>query len=348
MRDETGDQSISFATGGFDHIIRMWQPSNGRYIKGFDHNDSQVNSLAFTHDGRYLAAAGFARIRIYDVQGGANHINSVKDFTKNVNSIGHDARGRWTYAGGEDKVAKIFDLRSSNHGSQAASGACHSSSNINTMVLHPNQTEILFGNDKGEIYCWDLRNGQVNVICPDLRGGAILSLSINPEGTSLAATNASGALLLWSLVGSMNFKPIPKYNKPVHSSYALKCEFSPDSTLLATCGADGKVNLIRTADCSITTVLQPSSNANSADSRTFWSWDCAFSADSRYLISAHSDGIARLWSLEESQQQSFTTSYSTGGDAGSGSAPKPRLEYKGHQRAITCIAFRDQSLSTSA
>lgn len=42
MRDETGDQSISFATGGFDHIIRMWQPSTGRYIKGFDHNDSQV------------------------------------------------------------------------------------------------------------------------------------------------------------------------------------------------------------------------------------------------------------------------------------------------------------------
>ncbi|KAM7535351.1 hypothetical protein Aperf_G00000095785 [Anoplocephala perfoliata] len=345
MRDEAGDQSISFATGGFDHMIKMWQPSTGRYIKGFDHNDSQVNSLAFTPDGRYLAAAGFARIRIYDVQGGANHMQSIKEFTKNVNVIGHDARGRWTYAGGEDKVAKIFDWRSSNHGSQATSGACQCSSSINTMVLHPNQTEILIGNDKGEIYCWDLRNGQFNVICPDLRSGPILSLAINPEGTSLAATNASGSLLLWSLVGNANFKPILKYNKTVHSSYALKCEFSPDSTLVATCGADGKVNLIRTADCTVTAVLQPANN--SGDSRTFWSWDCAFSADSRYLISAHSDGIARLWSLEECQQRSLTSAFATGGDGGSGYVSEPRLEYKGHQRAVTCIAFRDQSLAGS-
>lgn len=78
------------------------------------------------------------------------------------------------------------------------------------MELHPNQTEMLIGNDKGEIYCWDLRSGQVSVICPDLRCGPVLSIAINPEGTSLAATTASGSLLLWSLVGNMNFKPILK------------------------------------------------------------------------------------------------------------------------------------------
>ncbi|KAH9284099.1 Target of rapamycin complex subunit lst8 [Echinococcus granulosus] len=331
MKDDVGDQSISFATGGFDHIIRMWQPSTGRYIQGFDHNDSQVNSLAFTFDGHYLAAAGFRKIRIYDVFGGATPLTVVTEFSKNVNAIGHDARGRWTYAGGEDKVAKIFDWRSSSHSAQSASGTCYSSSSINSMVLHPNQMEVLFSNDKGEIYAWDLRNGQVSVICPDPRAGPIHSISISAEGTSLAAVNASGSIITWSLAGNTAFKPTEKHNSKIHSSYALKCEFSPDSTLLATCGADGKVNLVRTADCSVTSVLQPNEDR-------YWAWDCAFSADSRYLISAHSDGIARLWNLEDSQQR---------GQSLGGTTTEPRLEYKGHQRAITCIAFRDQSLAGS-
>lgn len=74
------------------------------------------------------------------------------------------------------------------------------------MVLHPNQTEIFFCNDKGEIYIWDLRNGEVNVIFPDSRAGPIHSIAINTEGTSLAAVNNSGNIIVWSLAGSMAFK----------------------------------------------------------------------------------------------------------------------------------------------
>ena len=81
--------------------------------------------MAFTYDGRYLAAAGFGKIRIYDVFGGAAPLSVLTEFSKNVNVIGHDARGRWTFAGGEDKIAKIFDWRSSSHSAQAASGTCH-------------------------------------------------------------------------------------------------------------------------------------------------------------------------------------------------------------------------------
>ncbi|VDD76608.1 unnamed protein product [Mesocestoides corti] len=328
MRDESSDQSISFATGGFDHIIRMWQPSTGRYIQGFDHNDSQVNALAFTSDGSYLAAAGFGKIRIYDVFGGASPVTVLAEFSKNVNVVGHDLRGNWMFSGGEDKVAKIFDWRNPTHNSRSVTGTCNSSSSINSMVLHPNQLEILFSNDNGEVYFWDLRNGQVNIMCPDIRGGPVHSIAINAEGTSLAAANASGCIIVWSLACSMAFKPTKKHSSKVHSSYALKCEFSPDSTLLATCGADGKVNLLRTADYSVTGSLRASTDR-------YWAWDCAFSADSRYLVSAHSDGIARLWNLEDSQNNGLV----------SGTTVEPRLEYKGHQRAVTCLAFRDQSLA---
>lgn len=120
----------------------------------------------------------------------------------------------------------------------------------------------------------------------------------------------------------------------------MKCEFSPDSTLLGTCGADGKINLLKTADYSVMGVLeaqsqssQPNITASITNSRNYWVWDCAFSADSRYLLSAHSDGIARLWNLEDCAANVVVN--------------KPGLEYKGHQKAITCLAFRDQSLGNT-
>jgi G protein beta subunit-like protein len=53
-----------------------------------------------------------------------------------------------------------------------------------------------------------------------------------------------------------------------------------------------------------------------------WVWDCVFSADSAYLVTASSDQVARLWDL--SQGETIRT-------------------YTGHTKAITCVALNDYS-----
>ncbi len=53
-----------------------------------------------------------------------------------------------------------------------------------------------------------------------------------------------------------------------------------------------------------------------------WVWDCAFSADSAYLVTACSDHYARLWEL------------------GSQSIIR---QYNGHHRGAVCIALNDYS-----
>ena len=54
-----------------------------------------------------------------------------------------------------------------------------------------------------------------------------------------------------------------------------------------------------------------------------WVWDIQFSADSQYMFTASSDGVARLWSVFEN--------------------PEVKRTYKenGHTKAVTCLAFRD-------
>lgn len=51
-----------------------------------------------------------------------------------------------------------------------------------------------------------------------------------------------------------------------------------------------------------------------------WVWDVAFSADSQYVLTACSDGVARLWHLPTNEV---------------------RKEFQGHSKALTSLAFRD-------
>lgn len=53
-----------------------------------------------------------------------------------------------------------------------------------------------------------------------------------------------------------------------------------------------------------------------------WVWDCAFSADSAYLVTACSDHYARLWELSS---QSIIR------------------QYNGHHRGAVCVALNDYS-----
>lgn len=53
-----------------------------------------------------------------------------------------------------------------------------------------------------------------------------------------------------------------------------------------------------------------------------WVWDCAFSADSAYLVTACSDHYARLWELHSGQII---------------------RQYNGHHRGAVCVALNDYS-----
>lgn len=57
-----------------------------------------------------------------------------------------------------------------------------------------------------------------------------------------------------------------------------------------------------------------------------WVWDCAFSADSAYLVTASSDHVARLWELQNGETI---------------------RQYNGHHKAAVCVALNDLSVGYS-
>ena len=108
---------------------------------------------------------------------------------------------------------------------------------------------------------------------------------------------------------------------------------SPDVRHLATCSADHNAR-IWSVDPTAPHNVKGNENLpternvgafpleSSLESHQRWVWDCAFSADSAYLVTASSDHYARLWEL--------------------GTQAVIR-QYNGHHRGAVCVALNDYS-----
>ncbi|KAJ7984708.1 hypothetical protein DPEC_G00357560 [Dallia pectoralis] len=317
-----GSDPVILATAGYDHTVRFWQAHSGICTRTVQHQDSQVNSLEVTPDRSMIAAAGYQHIRMYDLN--SNNPNPVINYdgvSKNITSVGFHEDGRWMYTGGEDCMARIWDLRSRNLQCQRIFQV---NAPINCVCLHPNQAELIVGDQSGVIHIWDLKtdNNEQLIPEPDV---SINSVHIDPDASYMAAVNSSGNCYVWNLAGGMGDEVtqlIPKTKIPAHKRYSLRCRFSPDSTLLATCSADQTCKIWRTSNFSLMTELSIKSN-NPGETSRGWMWDCAFSGDSQYIVTASSDNLARLWCVETGEI---------------------KREYSGHQKAVVCLAFNDSVL----
>lgn len=304
--------TIVFATGGYDHCIKFWQAHDGLCYRTAQHPDSQVNCLEVTPDKRHVASAGYQAIKMYDVNSSEpSPVYTFEGLSKNISCICFSENGQCMYSGGEDCMARVWDLRGRQ---QQCQRVFQVNAPINCMCLHPNQATLIVGDDSGTIHVWDLTTDHNEQLVPDI-DIAIRSVHIDSDGAYLAAVNNKGTCYVWSLSSGIGTNPItltPRTKLNAHTRYALKCRFSPDSTLLATTSADGTCKIWSAADFSLTNTLEQKMGK--------WVWDCAFSCDSQYIFTASSDHVARLWHVNR---------------------PNHIREYQGHTKAITAIAYSD-------
>uniref|UniRef100_A0A8C5WS60 Target of rapamycin complex subunit lst8 n=1 Tax=Laticauda laticaudata TaxID=8630 RepID=A0A8C5WS60_LATLA len=279
---------------------------------------------------------GYQHIRMYDLN--SNNPNPVINYdgvSKNITSVGFHEDGRWMYTGGEDCMARIWDLRWVSRNLQ---WPAHFPVNapINCVCWHPNQAELIVGDQKWwPSTFWGLEKRTHNEAAdPEPKSQSILpdwspffpTVRFHCQRTTTQLSLLlQGNCYVWNLTGGIGDEVtqlIPKTKIPAHNRYALQCKFSPDSTLLATCSADQTCKIWRTSNFSLMTELSIKSN-NPGETSRGWMWDCAFSGDSQYIVTASSDNLARLWCVETGEI---------------------KREYSGHQKAVVCLAFNDSVL----
>ncbi|NXU98872.1 LST8 protein, partial [Cettia cetti] len=319
-----GSDPVILATAGYDHTVRFWQAHSGICTRTVQHQDSV--SFHPRRPGSPGPPPPRTSPRWASTRTGAGCTRAGRTAWPESGTSGGPRGGSPCGSSpGADPTAL-----------SSPPSPCHRSRNlqcqrifqvnapINCVCLHPNQAELIVGDQSGAIHIWDLKTDHNEQLIPEPEV-SVNSVHIDPDASYMAAVNSSGNCYVWNLTGGIGEEVtqlIPKTKIPAHNRYALQCKFSPDSTLLATCSADQTCKIWRTSNFSLMTELSIKSN-NPGETSRGWMWDCAFSGDSQYIVTASSDNLARLWCVETGEI---------------------KREYSGHQKAVVCLAFNDSVL----
>jgi G protein beta subunit-like protein len=300
-----GASQIVFATASYDHTVRFWEIHSGKswltikqvlgvrvwcshsLFSSLRMPETQVNAMVLSPEQRdHLACATNPSISVFDLHGDVSApVLSYTGHTGNVTALGYHKEGKWLYSAGEDKTVKIWDVRAAGCQREMENAAP-----VNTAALHPNQVELVYGDQSGYLKVWDLRtNTCTRALVPSGKLEVPLrSITISANGKRIVAANNKGQCFVWRLAGEDTsvFEPYTKID--AHSTYITSVRVSPDCKLVATAASD---NTVKIFDMKAFRLVQ------TLTGHTDWVWDAQWSADSSMLATCSSDNSARLWSV---------------------------------------------------
>ncbi|WMV19221.1 hypothetical protein MTR67_012606 [Solanum verrucosum] len=158
------------------------------------------------------------------------------------------------------------------------------SSDRDRLEKHWAETELISGDQNGNIRVWDLRANSCSCeLVPEV-DTAVRSLTVMWDGSLIVAANNRGTCYVWRLLRGTetmtNFEPLHKLQ--AHDGYILKCLLSPElcepNRYLATASSDHTVKIWNVDGFTLEKTLIGHER---------WVWDCVFSVDGAFLITEH-------------------------------------------------------------
>lgn len=358
-----GNSGVIFVTGGYDNTIKFWEASKGICYRSMSDPDSQANRLAISNDKTRVAVAGNPTVRIYDVIGKSTNPIKIDGHKSNVTALGFcdsPKFGSTLWTASEDSHCCLWDFRPKNIRPVMDHKA---SASLYCAAMHPNQTEIISGDQDGRISVWDLRGGRSSsssstaagitsesgpskeIRLPE--GTGARALAISADGERLAVANNKGKVFVYKL-GGRDAGPLSMLcSWQAHDTYILQCAFSPNGNVLATASADTTIKLWSPQE-----TLEPAAAATAAAAG-----DAAAGAGAGgssgsvdvtkkwgYALAKTLVGHKRwVWDVVFSSDGNYLMSGSSDHSARLWDVKTAQTvkDYLGHTKAITCVALHD-------
>lgn len=284
------DGSI-LASGGVDVTVRLWEVATGAQIgepirvevargDGASAAGASVHALAFSPDGRSIAAAGLGLpVRVWDVETRRRTHGPLRlaRSSPGVASVAFSPDGERLAAGGP-LGAQLWSL---GPGSPEARRARHAK-DVPALVLDPWGDRWVSGGADGTIRTWDPSTGRAVGEPLEAPEGWVTSVAVAPGGRLLASGHLEGAVQLWS-AGERD----PVGTLRGHESSVTALAFDPDGRWLASGGRDGAV---RIWDVTARRAVGEPLPAGAASVRSV-----VFTPDGDRLVSGGGDDTIRFW-----------------------------------------------------
>jgi len=225
----------SFASGGGEGTLKLWDAATGEEIRVFDGLTQPVRSVALSPDGRWIAASGM--IWPTDGSGAPDAFQtdaeafSAVAFRPDGNQIAWGGAGNGRASLDHDEPAlSLCDLEARRQ-TQKLRG--HTAP-VTAVAYSPDGTRIVSGSGNGTIKVWDTATGE-EVITFREHTAAVNCLAFSPGGRRLASASSDGTVKIFSTVGQ-----IYDLGDDSRGVALASARFTPDSRQLVV-AAGGKI-----------------------------------------------------------------------------------------------------------
>ncbi len=265
-----------FATGGDDHLIRLWELPEGRLRQRLEGHRGWVRTAAFSPDGQHLATAGDDRCVVLFRVAQAEPVWKT-ELGAAIYALAFSPDGRRLAAAGFSDKIWLLD---STTGNQIAVWAAPGE-DVRAVAFSPDGGQLAAGSRNGLVRLCSTANGvrQHDLAAHQRR---VRTLAYSPDGQWLVSGGDDGRVVACNPATGQNARLVAQLPGAVY--VVTFC--GPDR--LAVGGTDNQIRLIRLSDGRLLRELAGHTGTVAA---------LGWQSDTQTLISGGFDTTVRFWPL---------------------------------------------------
>jgi len=263
-------------TGSKDRSIILWDIEQKRELFTIDKISSDVQSVSFSPDSKYLVGTSRNVIMVWTSDG--EYINSLKGHATAVWSMDFNQSGNQIVTGSFDRNFRLWDFTNL---AELHEFKGHSKS-VLAVAFHPDGNLIASGSLDKTIRIWDTES---NLVIHTLNGHSenIYSLDFSPAGDYLISSSRDKTLKLWDVKKGELIRTFEG-----HLGAVFNACFSPSGDHILSGSLDKTIKLWETSTGTCIYTFTGHEEAISA---------VAFLPDGNSFISGSYDKTARHWNI---------------------------------------------------
>lgn len=270
---------VVVAGAGNNREVILWNSADGGVVARLNGHQRDVNSLAFSPDGRFLASGSADQtIRVWDLHEGREWA-ILAGHTGEVTCVRFSPDGRTIASSSWDASIKLWDVDTRK---EKATLLGHKGA-VTSLSFHPSGRLLASGSWDRSVRVWDVVSGRPRVSCSG-HEKMVTSVAFAPNGMTLASGSWDKTVRLWETASGQELLAVLGHGFAV--SVVL---FAADGISLFSGSWD---TTIKRWD------LAAGREIHALTGHKESVRDLALSGDGRLLASSSWDGTVRVWDVE--------------------------------------------------